>query len=106
MNRAIILVRDEDTKKSTLNWIPASEVEVSESELQIEERYKPNDYRECLFFPDCKLKLIQPERALRDLQKYNYTNILEAESQHSDLIPAKYEGRLYLIFLKTISFIF
>lgn len=106
MNRAIILVRGEDTKKSTINWIPASKVEVSESELQIENRYKPNDYRECLFFPDCKLKLIRFERALHDLQKNNCTNILEAESQHSDLIPAKYEGRLYLIFLKTISFTF
>ncbi|XP_033193848.1 histidine protein methyltransferase 1 homolog isoform X1 [Bombus vancouverensis nearcticus] len=87
-------VRGEDTKKSTINWIPASEVEVSESELQIENRYKPNDYRECLFFPDCKLKLIRFERALHDLQKNNCTNILEAESQHSDLIPAKYEGGL------------
>lgn len=106
MNRAIILVRGEDAKKSTINWIPASQVEVSESELQIENRYEPNDYTECLSFPDCKLKLIQPKRALQDLQKYNCTNILEAESQHSDLIPAKYEGRLYLIFLKTISFTF
>lgn len=106
MNKTIILVKGEDTKKSTLNWIPASKVEVSELELQIENRYEPNDYRECLLFPDCKLKLIQHEKALHVLQKYNCTNILEAESQHSDRIPAKYEGRLYLIFLKTISFTF
>ncbi|XP_017752231.1 PREDICTED: histidine protein methyltransferase 1 homolog [Eufriesea mexicana] len=81
-----------DTKKSTINWISASKVEISE--LQLEEQYEPNDYVECLVFPDCKLKLIKSEKALQDLQKQNCTNIIEAELQHSDLIPAKYEGGL------------
>ena len=43
----------------------------------------------------CKLKLIRSEKALHDLQKENCSNIIEAEIQHSDLIPAKYEGRLF-----------
>lgn len=31
---------------------------------------------------------------MHDLQKENCSNIIEAEIQHSDLIPAKYEGGL------------
>lgn len=86
-------------KKSTIDWIPASKVEISE--LQIEKYYESNDYTEYLIFPDCKLKLIRSEKALYDLQKENCSNIIEAEIQHSDLIPAKYEGRLILkLYLK------
>lgn len=84
--------KNDDTKKSTINWIPASKVEISE--LQIEKYYESNDYTEYLIFPDCKLKLIRSEKALHDLQKENCSNIIEAEIQHSDLIPAKYEGGL------------
>lgn len=84
--------KNDDTKKSTINWIPASKVEISE--LQIEKYYESNDYTEYLIFPDCKLKLIKSEKALYDLQKENCSNIMEAEIQHSDLIPAKYEGGL------------
>ncbi|CAL7950368.1 unnamed protein product [Xylocopa violacea] len=84
--------KDIDTKKSTISWIPASKIEVSK--LQIEKQYEPNDYTESIIFAGCNLKLIRPERALHDLKKKNCANIIEAESQHSDLIPAKYEGGL------------
>ncbi|CAD1474524.1 unnamed protein product, partial [Heterotrigona itama] len=81
-----------DMKNSTINWISASKVEVLE--IQVEKQYEPVDYAENLIFPGCKLKLIRSERALHDLQMDNCANIIEAESQHSDLIPAKYEGGL------------
>lgn len=80
------------------------------SELQIEKYYESNDYTEYLIFPDYKLKLIRFEKALHDLQKENCSNIIEAEIQHSDLIPAKYEGRLLnlkenLIFFFYINYV-
>ncbi|XP_076180856.1 histidine protein methyltransferase 1 homolog isoform X2 [Ptiloglossa arizonensis] len=78
-------------EKLTINWIPASKVEVLKS--QIEKQYEPNDYAESIF-SGYKLKLIRSERALHKLKQENCTNIIEAESQHSDLIPAKYEGGL------------
>ncbi|CAK9812968.1 Histidine protein methyltransferase 1 homolog [Anthophora plagiata] len=84
--------KDVDVKKSTINWIPASKVEVSE--LQIEKQYDPDDYIDTVIFPSCKLRLIRSEKALRDLKEQNSINIVEAESQHSDLIPSKYEGGL------------
>lgn len=43
-------------------------------------------------FPDYNIKLIRSDKVVKDLTKYNYQNIIEAETQHSDLIPAKYEG--------------
>ena len=87
-------------KNSTINWISASKVEVLE--MQVEKQYEPVDYAENLIFPGHKLKLIRSERALHDLQMENYVNIVEAESQHSDLIPAKYEGRSHLTFKKIV----
>jgi len=43
-------------------------------------------------FPDFKLKLIRYDKAMEDLIKQNSRNIIEAESQNSDLVPAVYEG--------------
>ncbi|XP_076637602.1 histidine protein methyltransferase 1 homolog [Colletes latitarsis] len=83
---------DSDRKKLTINWIPASNVEVSES--QIKKQYELNDYTENIIFSGYKLKLIRSERAVDELKQNNCTNIIEAESQHSDLIPAIYEGGL------------
>ncbi|KAF3428664.1 hypothetical protein E2986_02207 [Frieseomelitta varia] len=91
-DRTLILEEDKDIKNSTLNWISASKVEVLE--MQVEKQYEPVDYAENKIFPGCKLKLIRFEKALHDLQMENCTNIIEAESQNSDLIPAKYEGGL------------
>ncbi|XP_054015808.1 histidine protein methyltransferase 1 homolog [Hylaeus anthracinus] len=83
---------DTNSKKSTINWIPASKVEVSES--RVKKEYEPNDFSENVIFPGYKLKLIRSERALSKLKQENCINIIEAESQHSDLLPAKYEGGL------------
>lgn len=40
----------------------------------------------------CNLKLIRSDKVTQDLTDQNCQNIIEAESKHSDLIPAKYEG--------------
>ncbi|XP_034178468.2 histidine protein methyltransferase 1 homolog [Osmia lignaria lignaria] len=81
-----------DTKKLSINWLPASMIEVSKSE--IETNYDPNDYTENLVFPGSKLRLIRSEKALQNLTEENCRNIIDAELQHSDLIPARYEGGL------------
>nr|XP_031836340.1 histidine protein methyltransferase 1 homolog [Nomia melanderi] len=83
---------DVNTIKSTVDWIPASKVLVSE--LQIEKQFVPNDYTVSTVFPRCKLKLIRFDKALQDLKDEDCVIIKEAESQHSDLVPAKYEGGL------------
>lgn len=102
MTRAIILEENKDMKNSTINWISASKVEVLE--MQVEKQYEPVDYAENLIFPSCKLKLIRFEKALHDLRMENCANIVEAETQHSDLIPAKYEGRSHLTSEKIVYF--
>jgi len=45
-------------------------------------------------FPGYNLKLIRSDKVTQDLTDQNCQNIVEAESKHSDLIPAKYEGGL------------
>lgn len=69
-------------------------IEVSKSE--IETSYDTNDYTENLVFPGCKLKLIRSGKALQNLTEENCKNIMDAELQHSDLIPARYEGSFFL----------
>lgn len=81
-----------EKRKSNLEWIPASVVQVTPS--RVGKRYEPNEYTENAIHSDCKLKLVKVERALLDLTKDDCPNIIEAESQHSDLVPAKYEGGL------------
>ncbi|XP_078032588.1 histidine protein methyltransferase 1 homolog [Augochlora pura] len=83
---------DDVAAKESINWIPASKICVTESEITVQ--FNPDDYTESIVFPGCKLKLIRSEKALHDLKEENCINIVEAESQHSDLVPAKYEGGL------------
>nr|XP_012140462.1 PREDICTED: histidine protein methyltransferase 1 homolog [Megachile rotundata] len=82
----------DDAKKLSVNWLPASVIEVLKSE--IETHYESNDYTENLVYPGCKLKLIRSEKVLQNLTAENCRNIIEAELRHSDLIPAQYEGGL------------
>ncbi|KAG7211023.1 hypothetical protein KM043_016384 [Ampulex compressa] len=79
-------------EKNVCNWIPASKVEVPL--LEVERTYSPDDYTECAISPTCKFKLIRSDRALSELRSEGCPTIVEAELQHSDLIPAKYEGGL------------
>ncbi|XP_072767645.1 histidine protein methyltransferase 1 homolog isoform X2 [Anoplolepis gracilipes] len=84
---------DEDSdKKDKLEWISASKLEVTAE--QIGAKYGADYYTETEVFPDYNLKLIRSDKVIKDLTKHNCQNIIEAETQHSDLIPAKYEGGL------------
>lgn len=80
---------EDNDKKDELEWIPASKLEITSE--QIGAKYETDYYTETKMFPDYNLKLIRCDKVVKDLTKYNCQNIIEAETQHSDLIPAKYE---------------
>ncbi|XP_011344983.1 histidine protein methyltransferase 1 homolog isoform X2 [Ooceraea biroi] len=79
-------------KKETLDWNLASKFQVTAEQLRT--KYETDYYTETTAFPSFRLKLIRSDKVLEDLTKQNCQNIIEAESQHSDLVPAKYEGGL------------
>lgn len=73
-----------------MEWISATKLEITPE--QIEAKYEADYYTETEVFPGCNLKLIRSDKVTQDLTNQNCQNIVEAESKHSDLIPAKYEG--------------
>ncbi|XP_046833059.1 histidine protein methyltransferase 1 homolog [Vespa crabro] len=79
-------------EKSVLTWINASRIEVAPFDYN--RNYEPDEYLETKIFDEIKFKLIRSDKVLCNLIGNNSVNIIEAESQHSDLIPAKYEGGL------------
>ncbi|XP_035718765.1 histidine protein methyltransferase 1 homolog [Vespa mandarinia] len=81
-----------DKEKSVLNWINASRIEVAPFDYN--RNYEPDEYLETKIFDEIIFKLIRSDKVLCNLIGNNSVNIIEAESQHSDLIPAKYEGGL------------
>lgn len=83
---------EDNDKKDQLEWISASKLEITSE--QIGAKHETDYYTETKVFPDYNIKLIRSDKVVKDLTKYNYQNIIEAETQHSDLIPAKYEGGL------------
>lgn len=83
---------EESEQKGNLEWISASKLEITPE--QIEAKYEADYYTETEVFSGCNLKLIRSDKVTQDLTDQNYQNIVEAESKHSDLIPAKYEGGL------------
>ncbi|XP_011872314.1 PREDICTED: histidine protein methyltransferase 1 homolog [Vollenhovia emeryi] len=83
---------EDNEQKPGLEWIPAAKLEITPE--QIGAKYKADYYTEAEVFPGCNLKLIRSDKVTQDLTEQNCQNIVEAESKHSDLIPAKYEGGL------------
>ncbi|KAG5344614.1 MET18 methyltransferase, partial [Acromyrmex charruanus] len=79
-------------QKDKLEWISASKLEITSE--QIEAKYEAYYYTETEVLSGCNLKLIRSDKIMQDLTDQNCQNIIEAESKHSDLIPAKYEGGL------------
>ena len=75
-----------------VDWFPASEVNILSK--QMTKKYEPNEYEENKYH-DISLKLINSEKVAIMLTKENFEVIVEAESQKSDLIPGKYEGKYY-----------
>ncbi|XP_043269831.1 histidine protein methyltransferase 1 homolog [Venturia canescens] len=74
-----------------LSWFPASEIKPTTE--QIKSEYRNEDYTEFLVH-NKKIKTIRSENLVLNLSNEDHENILKAESQHSDLLPAIYEGGL------------
>ncbi|KAI4499711.1 hypothetical protein M0802_005281 [Mischocyttarus mexicanus] len=79
-------------EKPILDWMSASRIELTSFDYG--RNYEPDEYLETKIFDEIKLNLIRSDKVLCNLIRNNSVNIIEAESQHSDLIPAKYEGGL------------
>lgn len=80
----------ENMTDDNIKWIIASEVHIYPEEVA--SRYKCIEYDENKCFFDISLKLVQTDKVVTKLKDENYKAIVEAESRHSDLITAKYEG--------------
>ncbi|XP_011497212.1 PREDICTED: histidine protein methyltransferase 1 homolog [Ceratosolen solmsi marchali] len=79
-------------KKSQLNWFSAKNIDLAKLfEKNYELISQPISN---INFPNFPLKLIDSNKVVINLVEKNCRNIIEAESQHSDLLPAKYEGGL------------
>lgn len=75
-----------------VEWIPASKIQITAEHIGA--KYEADYYTETEVFPGYNMKLIRFDKAMQSLAQQNCRNIIEAESQHSDLVPAKYEGGL------------
>ncbi|KAH0552021.1 histidine protein methyltransferase 1 homolog [Cotesia glomerata] len=78
----------EDKKESKLSWFPAKRIPVTEK--------TPSSDKDCLSLQiteDLNLKVINVDNLVVNLSN-KYENIIKAESEHSDLLPAVYEGGL------------
>ncbi|KAK2576002.1 hypothetical protein KPH14_007361 [Odynerus spinipes] len=76
----------------SLNWVDATKIKISS--INCDTMYESDEYFESKTLDGIQFKLIRTDKVLCDLIGNNSVNIIEAESQHSDLIPAKYEGGL------------
>ncbi|XP_031787778.1 histidine protein methyltransferase 1 homolog [Nasonia vitripennis] len=79
-------------KTNQLNWLPAKEIEIPQQYFK--KNHESIDYVTNSAIPDFTLKLVDSDKVVIKLTEENCENIIEAESQHSDLLPAKYEGGL------------
>ncbi|KAK0175432.1 hypothetical protein PV327_009183 [Microctonus hyperodae] len=87
---------DNGDKNSELNWFPAVEINVTEE--QIARDYDHEDENEFMINKICgmNIKLFRLENIVLKLKDNEHENIIKAESQHSDLLPAVYEGEYIL----------
>lgn len=72
-----------------LCWFPASEIQVTSE--QTRKKFTSEDYTEFLVC-NKNIKILRSENLISDLSCDDHENILKAVSQHSDLLPAVYEG--------------
>lgn len=97
-------VADEEPENSqSLDWFSAERIEISEKELS--RKFEEDDFKDSQLFNDLTLKLIYTDKVVIALQHDNCKNIIEAESQHSDLVPAKYEGDFPLPLFLSLNYI-
>jgi hypothetical protein len=82
-------------KGKELNWFSAKQIDLPQQLFECNNCEKIN-YISNTNFPNFPLKLVDSKKVVINLTEENCKNIIEAESQHSDLLPAKYEGNQYL----------
>ncbi|XP_008558586.2 histidine protein methyltransferase 1 homolog [Microplitis demolitor] len=81
--------KPDDKQQSNLTWFPATKINVTDEQTKISDDCLSIDVTE-----DVNLKVINVDNLVLDLNNDKYENIIKAESQHSDLLPAVYEGGL------------
>ncbi|XP_034950987.1 histidine protein methyltransferase 1 homolog isoform X2 [Chelonus insularis] len=82
---------DKNEENKNLTWLPATEIEITDE--QFSKKLSERDYI-TITFENVELKMIKSESAILNLKAKKHDKIIKAESQHSDLIPAIYEGGL------------
>lgn len=80
---------EEETEK--LTWFTASEIFVTEKNISKE--FDPDDII-IINICEVNLRLLSLDKTVSKLDVVKHNNIIKAESQHSDLLPAIYEGGL------------
>lgn len=75
-----------------MSWLPAKKIEVPDKFFK--KSCPAIEPKSNLGLTDFPLKLIDSEKVVIKLTEENCENIIEAESKHSDLLPAKYEGSI------------
>lgn len=67
--------------------------EISVTDENIYKEFNEKDTID-ISFNDVKMKLLSPDKTVLNLKSDKHGNIIQAESQHSDLLPGIYEGTL------------
>ncbi|KAF7993690.1 hypothetical protein HCN44_010285 [Aphidius gifuensis] len=80
-----------EEKTEKLTWFAVSEIPVTEKNISKE--FDPDDSIN-INISDVNLRLLNLDKTVLKLDSDKHDNIIKAESQHSDLIPAIYEGGL------------
>ncbi|XP_063974620.1 histidine protein methyltransferase 1 homolog [Diachasmimorpha longicaudata] len=80
-----------NNESAKLDWFPAEEIQISDEEIS---KFPEADERINATFGDVHLKLIRSDNVAFNLYSDEHENIIKAETQHSDLLPAIYEGGL------------
>lgn len=79
-------------KEDQLNWLPAKKIDIPTKFLK--KNSEKIEFSLNHKVPGFEFKLVDSEIVVIKLKEENCENIIEAESQHSDLLPSKYEGKL------------
>lgn len=82
-----------EEKTGKLTWFAASEIFVTTK--MISKEVDPDESIN-INISDINLRLLNLDKTVLKLESDKHDNIIKAESQHSDLIPAIYEGILFI----------
>lgn len=85
-----MLSEDNGGSSAQLNWFPAIKINVTDE--QIADDLNDEDNVTHSIIDEVNLTLIRSEVVVSKLENEKHENVIKAESQHSDLLPAVYEG--------------